>query len=205
MSRELSIEVDRTPLERARSDLVVIPLFADERPLQGGAGRIDWRLCGQLSRLVTSGRISGAAGEAALLVAFAGLLSPRLLVLGAGPRQAFDAAAFTQLVAAAARRAAGLQVERVALPLPAEFSARVGSVLGAAAGALADARDGAVLTLSLCVAREEVVRTVDLLRRGGTRGVPSDIAVRLPGSTPPPAARSASAPAAAPWGAPLVK
>lgn len=205
MSRELSIEVEGTPLERARADLVVIPLFADQRPLLGGAGRIDWRLCGQLSRLVTTGRIRGDAGEAALLVAFGGLLSPRLLVLGAGSREAFDAKAFTDLVASAARRAAGLHVERVALPLLPEFASRAGSVLGAAAGALVDAPDGSLLTLSLCVAREEVVRTVDLLRRGGTRGVPSDVAVRLPGSSSPAASRPRESPAEAPWGSQLVK
>jgi len=205
VSRELSIDVEGTPLERARADVVVVPLFQDERPLQGGAGRVDWRLCGQLSALVATGRLSGAVGEAALLVAFGGIASPRLLVLGAGPRSAFDAAAFDSLVRTAAVRAAALNVGSAALPLLAEYASRAGSVLGAAAGALSEVPDGVALRLLLCVAPEEVVRTTDLLRRGGARGVPNDIAVRLPGAAGRPAPHSRRGAEAGPWDSQLVK
>ena len=190
VSRELSIDVQGAPLERARADLVVVPLFDDERPLQGGVGRVDWRLCGQLSRLVAAGRLTGRPGEAALLVAFGGLAAPRLLVLGAGSRDRFDAAAFEGLVRNAALRAAALNIDTVALPLPAESDGRAVRALGAAASALAEARDGVSLRLLLLVAREEVVRTPELLRRGGLRGVPSNLIVRLPVASGGPVSRA---------------
>ena len=49
MSRELEVEVDPASVERVRADVAAVPLFAGERPLQGSAGRADWRLCGSLS------------------------------------------------------------------------------------------------------------------------------------------------------------
>ena len=205
MSSELSIDVQGAALERARADLVVVPLFDDERPLQGGVGRVDWRLCGQLSSLVAAGRLTGTPGEAALLVAFGGLAAPRLLVLGAGPRDRFDVGAFEALVRSAAQRATALGVASVALPLSAEFAGQAGRALGAAAAALAEAPDGASLRLLLLVAREEVVRTADLLRRGGLRGVPSNLVVHLPAASGGPASRPRSPGSQAPRGSPLVK
>ena len=86
MSRELEIEVDPASVERARADLVVVPLFSMERPLRGGAARADWRLCGKLSALLAAGRLAGAPGEAALLSTFGGLRTPLLLGLGVGGR-----------------------------------------------------------------------------------------------------------------------
>jgi len=202
---ELFIDVEGAPLERARADLVVVPLFDDEHPLQGGVGRVDWRLCGQVSALVAAGRLTGTPGEAALLVAFAGLAAPRLLVLGVGPRDHFDVDALDALVRAAALRAVALRVGSVALPLPLEFGSAVGRVSCAAASALVEARDGVSLRLVLLVAREEVVRTADMLRRGGLSGVPSDVAVRLPAAGGRPASRPRRTDSQAPRGSSLVK
>ena len=202
MSRELSIDVQSAALERAQADLVVVPLFDDERPLQGGIGRVDWRLCGQLSNLVAAGRLTGTPGEAALLVAFGGLATPRLLVLGAGSRESFDAAAFDGLVRSATQRAAALNIDSVAFLLPAESAGRAGRAVGAAASALAEAPDGLSLRLLLLVAHEEVVRTVESLRRGGLRGIPANLTVRLPGanarSPSPGRSRRAQAPGSSP-------
>ena len=71
MSHELIVEVDGTPLERSRADVVAVPVFSGERPLRGDAGRLDWRLCGKLSALVAEERLSGQPGDA--------VLSPMLL------------------------------------------------------------------------------------------------------------------------------
>jgi hypothetical protein len=205
VSRELSIDVQGSAIERARADLVVVPLFDDERPLQGGVGRVDWRLCGQLSSLVASGRLSGTPGEAALMLAFGGLAAQRLLVLGAGRRSAFDRKALAALARDAAGRAAALGVESVALPLPVESAGDAGLVLGAAASALGEARGDVALRLLLLVPCEEVVRTTDLLRRGGLRGVPSHVVVRLPAAGAGPTPRPTRAGASAPRGSQLVK
>src|SRR5436190_1879228 len=52
---------------RRRVDLAVLPFFEDERPLQGLAGLVDWRIGGGLSALLRAGFCTGATGEAVLL------------------------------------------------------------------------------------------------------------------------------------------
>ena len=46
---------------RRRVDLGVLPIFEDERPLQGLAGLVDWRMGGSLSALLRAGFCTGAA------------------------------------------------------------------------------------------------------------------------------------------------
>ncbi|MBW1685147.1 MAG: hypothetical protein JRS35_08795, partial [Deltaproteobacteria bacterium] len=118
MSRELEIEVDAASVDRARADVVVVPLFAMERPLRGSAGRADWRLCGELSALLAAGRLTGAPGEAALLSTFGGLRTPLLLVLGAGERAVFDARQFEAFARDAVARGLAIGASVLALPLP---------------------------------------------------------------------------------------
>ncbi len=60
-----------------------------ERPLQGLAGFVDWRLCGQLSRAIQDGRYDPDAGEALLLPTAGRIAVPRLFCFGlpAAPRE----------------------------------------------------------------------------------------------------------------------
>ncbi|MCH9688614.1 MAG: hypothetical protein K0V04_44695 [Deltaproteobacteria bacterium] len=71
-------------------DLAVLPYFEDERPLQGLAGLVDWRLSGRLSTLLRDGFGTGRAGEAMLLPGRRTLGMERLVLLGLGPVAAFD-------------------------------------------------------------------------------------------------------------------
>jgi hypothetical protein len=73
-------------------DLLVLPFFADERPLHGAAGLCDWRLCGRLSRLLATGRVGGAWGETTLYPAGHKLPFGRLVMFGLGPADRFDEA-----------------------------------------------------------------------------------------------------------------
>ena len=67
MSATLTVELDPGPVERTHADVVVVFFFDSDRPLRGGAGRADWRLCGQLSRLILAGKLTGARGDAVLM------------------------------------------------------------------------------------------------------------------------------------------
>ncbi|MEN8181479.1 MAG: M17 family peptidase N-terminal domain-containing protein [Myxococcota bacterium] len=118
MSLLLRVEVLAAPLERARADVLLAGFFASERPLRGGAGRADWRLCGLVSRLVQEGRIRGEEGEAALLPGGPVFMSPRLLLVGCGDSAAFDRTAQRRIATGALARTAALGVESVALALP---------------------------------------------------------------------------------------
>lgn len=88
----LVVEASSEPLERIRADVAVVGFAPEDRPLRAAAGRADWRLCGRLSELIASGRLTGARGDAALLAGGAGLRSPLLLALGIGPRAQLDRA-----------------------------------------------------------------------------------------------------------------
>ncbi len=186
MSGELHLEIAVSSIERVRADLAAVWLFCDERPLQGNSGRVDWRLCGRLSALVTGERLHGQPGEAALVATFGGLSVPWLLVLGAGPREAFDACRFEEVVCDAVGRATALQARTLALSLPGD---RVGQaaqerraralLTGAAAGLASFGRE-VEFHLRLLVAREDAAHTAELLRRARPARLPGEIALRLP-------------------------
>jgi hypothetical protein len=168
---ELRIEVEGTALERIAADVAGVALFRDERPLRGGAGRADWRLCGRISSLVADGRLRGEPGESALVTTFGGMRARLLLVLGAGPREDFDARAFETLIQSAVAHAFALQVGRLALCFAegargqAASEARASGLVAGAAAAAGAAPPGAQLELVLSAAPEEVARAIELLRR----------------------------------------
>ncbi len=81
----MNIRVTDLSLNHVSSDLLVLPLFEDERPLRGLAARVDWIHCGALSRLIASGIVRGARGEA-LLFLTSRIPTPRVLLIGLGSR-----------------------------------------------------------------------------------------------------------------------
>lgn len=141
----VQFELESRPIERIACDLVVAGLFREDRPLRGGAARMDWRLCGLLSSLILSDRITGERGEAVLIPATGALRAPRALVLGLGSRARFPLSAAQDAMRDATRRCMALAVGRVALaPLgiasddvPRHAAAVVGGALEAAREAAA--------------------------------------------------------------------
>lgn len=112
------VSAEPQSLDELQTELVVLPFFVDERPLNGAAGLIDWRLCGALSRKLMAGYIDGGFGEKALLTAPGKLKSEALLLVGLGDSSIFDsgvAAKACNLIADALRDA---KVSTVALALP---------------------------------------------------------------------------------------
>jgi hypothetical protein len=71
-------------------ETLVLPFFADERPLRGAAGLCDWRLCGRLSRLLQSARVAGKWSEVTLYPPGKRLPFQRLLLVGLGAGDRFD-------------------------------------------------------------------------------------------------------------------
>jgi hypothetical protein len=60
-------------------------LVGEERPLQGLAGLVDWRLAGALTRTLLGGLYAAGSGEALLLPTAGRLPVPRLMALGLAP------------------------------------------------------------------------------------------------------------------------
>lgn len=117
--RELEGEADRV-----RVDLGLVPVFADERPLLGLAGLIDWRSSGRLSALVRAGLCSGAAGEQLLMPGDARLPMDRLVLIGLGPREQFDGEAARSVARRLVEIAVDLSARSVVIALPAKHIER---------------------------------------------------------------------------------
>ena len=185
MSTRLTVEIDPGPLERTRADVAVFHFFDCDRPLRSGAGRVDWRLCGQLSRLLVAGKLSGASGEAVLLQSGGGLAAPLAIGLGLGARNAFDAEACEALGAEAARRALYLGARTLALPLPdphagdLELSDRIEALVAGAATAVAEL--AADLLLRLIPPRAEVARARQATAALASKPCPPSVALWLEG------------------------
>ena len=89
MKPDVQLELTRRGPETIEADIVVVGFFSDDRPLRGAAGRLDWRLCGQLSEHLSSGRLDGGTGSAALLPGSGPIAAARVLLLGLGIRRKF--------------------------------------------------------------------------------------------------------------------
>lgn len=98
------------------AEAAAVGFFEDVRPLKGGAGELDWLLCGALSRLVADKRLTGAAGEVALLTSNGKIPAPKIFLFGLGPRSGgVSAAAMGAAARAAAERIRSSGVARVVM------------------------------------------------------------------------------------------
>ncbi len=85
---------DLQRLDELKSEALALPFFEDERPLRGALGLVDWRLAGQLSRLLIASRATGAPGDAVLVPTRRRLPFDKLFLFGAGHSERFDERAF---------------------------------------------------------------------------------------------------------------
>jgi leucyl aminopeptidase len=98
-------------------DALVVPLWADVRPLRGAAGLLDWRLNGRLSRLLREGRLDGSNGEKLLF--FTGRVPwRRVLTIGLGTTTNFSEDAFRTSLGAVLDAFRGLGIQSMGLALP---------------------------------------------------------------------------------------
>lgn len=89
---------DLRRLDELKSEALALVFFEDERPLRGALGLVDWRLCGQLARLLLRGRARGELGEAVLVPTRPRLPFEKLFLFGAGTRAELDEARFAKVV-----------------------------------------------------------------------------------------------------------
>ncbi|HEY2744734.1 MAG TPA: M17 family peptidase N-terminal domain-containing protein [Polyangia bacterium] len=106
-------------------ETLVLPFFADERPLRGAAGLCDWRLCGRLSRLLQSSRVAGKWGEATMYPPGKRLPFARLLLVGLGAADRFDEKAAREASRLVAEKVGKLSLARYALVPPGRSTGRL--------------------------------------------------------------------------------
>lgn len=107
-----------TQLDSLRCETLAVPFFSDERPLQGVAGLVDWRLCGLLSRWIAAGRIDGAPDEVVLVPSGHRLPMHTVWFFGLGAEADFDEARLRQRLAAMLEAMGSTQARSLALVLP---------------------------------------------------------------------------------------
>jgi hypothetical protein len=99
------------------AEAVVVGFHEDVRPLQGGAGMLDWVLCGALSRLIKEGRIRGALGEVALTTTAGKFSADKIFLIGMGRRSDASAATLHRIARTAAESLVAAGVGRAAIDL----------------------------------------------------------------------------------------
>jgi hypothetical protein len=106
------------PVESVAADLLVLFHLEDEPAPRGRLGRVDWLLCGAVSRLRVRGKFRGERGGRALFLAEPSLQAPRVLVLGLGRRADCTLNFLYRLSYEAARAVLDLGAGAIVLDIP---------------------------------------------------------------------------------------
>jgi hypothetical protein len=99
-------------------DAVVCLVPDDQRPLQGAAGFVDWRLCGALSRALVSGFFHGAPGEKLLMPSEERIAPARVFVVGLGATKNVTALGLEHALGASVAMLEKVKAEHVVVALP---------------------------------------------------------------------------------------
>jgi len=109
------------PADRLPGEAVLALYFSDQKPLAGPAALLDWRLDGQLTRMLLGKQVQGRAGEHVLLQSNGKLQAERVLFVGGGKWQGLCTETHGSLVAhmlGVAKQAGFRDVSLALLPHP---------------------------------------------------------------------------------------
>jgi hypothetical protein len=121
------LPLDLSRWDETRRDCLVLSVFKDERPLRGAAGLADWRLCGRLSRLVKSNKISAEANETMMLPPGRRLAFSRILWFGLGESKGYSDDRFRRDIARILGVVAKANITDWALQAPGRSSGLIGA------------------------------------------------------------------------------
>jgi len=94
----MRLRVTDLPADRLVAAVSAAFFFSDQRPLQGPAALLDWRLNGQLTALLRDGRVEGRPGEHVVVANNGKLRSDWILFAGAGRIAKLDLRKWRELV-----------------------------------------------------------------------------------------------------------
>jgi len=113
--------------DEAERDCLLLPIFADERPLRGAAGLCDWRLCGRLSRLLKTKRATGIEGETLMMPPGRRLRFGRLMLFGLGDSRDYGEARYRADIRWMRKVAADAAITDYALEPPGRATGLIGA------------------------------------------------------------------------------
>jgi hypothetical protein len=105
-------------VETIPADLLILFHLADEPSPRAHLGRVDWLLCGAVSRLRARGKFCGERGQRVLLAPGGKLRAQRVMVVGLGRRGDAGLTALARLSYDVARATLDLGCGQIALDLP---------------------------------------------------------------------------------------
>ena len=109
---------DLRRLDLAGTEVIAAYLVEGERPPQGVAGLLDWRLGGKISELIQSGFATGKVGEVLLVPGKPKLPFDKTLLFGMGNLQGFSELLFSEVVSRMLTTLEGLHVRNAVVQLP---------------------------------------------------------------------------------------
>lgn len=110
----MRFEVVRGSVTDVECDLLVVNLFEGVKQPIGGTGTVDQATGGAVARLIERQKFEGKLGETADLTPCGGVAAARVLIVGLGKREEFNADKIREASSAAARCARDLSAARVA-------------------------------------------------------------------------------------------
>ncbi len=151
----VDVNVLLSDIRTVEADAVAAGFYEDVRPLKGGAGALDWLLCGALSRLVRDGRVRGRVGDVALVTSSGKFPAEKVFLFGLGPRTSQLPDGLRSAARAVAVSLTGAGVRKAAIDLFPLEDGGDESQLAAVQEGLREGAKGHPLSISL-VARDEV-------------------------------------------------
>jgi leucyl aminopeptidase len=108
----MQITLETQPYSQIETEALVSYLFEDSDVAQGQLDELDRAAGGLLRKLVQDGEVSGKMLEFTLIHGPIGLAASRLILVGAGKREQFNAASARKVVGAALRYLKGKSIKR---------------------------------------------------------------------------------------------
>ena len=142
------LEVVDLPADRIPGEVLVVPLFEDQRPLAGPVAVVDWRLDGAVTRMIMAGELSGRQGEVLALPTNAKFAAPWLMLAGCGRWRTLDSRGYPALGARLLKLATRSGIRELALCLPLTEGVDPADLARIVREALADSSRLAVCRLS---------------------------------------------------------
>ena len=110
-------KVVNQPVTKIRTDMLVLGIYQDVRPLRGPAEEVDWIYGGLLSRLIRDSKIAGKLGEATLLATQRKLPASKVLIIGLGEQNSFSETHYLEVLNITFKKLLQLQVSRCAMEM----------------------------------------------------------------------------------------
>lgn len=113
-------------LDELDADVLAVAVFQRDRPLPDLAGLVDWRLNGQVSRVLRAGRFTGELGESVLLPCGDRIGAKRFLLFGLGDELAYTEGRFAEAAEWIWGITSRMLADCVAMPFPGGHRSPIG-------------------------------------------------------------------------------